>query len=151
MQIIGVLVSIGGKVTVPSDRYVSTAEFYVRYAETDAQRIVHHASYIIWLEEARSHYARSVGADYAQLEQAGYALSVVNLEVRYRLPARYGDLIAARCWVEDLKSRSITFGYEVAHAREGTRFVTGKTHHICVNREGKVMMLPAEWRSKLGK
>src|SRR5689334_14051909 len=104
----------------PTDRFVATTEFYVRYAETDAQGIVHHASYVVWMEEARSHYARSRGADYHIFEQEGYALSVVNLEARYQLPARYGDLIAAHCWVEELKSRTVTFGYEIMHAREET-------------------------------
>src|SRR5438445_10091891 len=104
---------------LPSDRYIATAEFYVRYGETDAQGIVNHASYVVWMEEARSHYARSRGKDYALFEQTGLALSVIHLEVKYHLPSRYGDLIAARCWVEELKSRTITFGYEIAHAHTG--------------------------------
>jgi acyl-CoA thioester hydrolase len=133
----------------PTDRYVATAEFYVRYGETDAQGIVNHASYVVWMEEARSHYARSRNADYHIFEQAGYALSVIQLEARYMLPARYGDLVGAHCWVDDLKSRTITFGYEIINAREEKRLMTGMTRHICVNREGKVQTLPAEWKKHI--
>ncbi len=130
----------------PTDRYIANAEFYVRYAETDAQGVVHHSSYVVWLEEARSHYARARGTDYAHFEQAGYALSVIELHVRYAAPARYGDLIAVRCWVDELKSRTVTFGYQVAHAQTGLVYATGQSRHICVNREGRVLALPMEWR-----
>ncbi len=130
----------------PIDRYISSTEFYVRYAETDAQGIVHHSSYVVWLEEARSHYARARGTDYAEFERMGYNLSVIELHVRYAAPARYGDLITARCWVNELRSRTVTFGYEVQHAQTGILFATGESRHICVTRDGKVTVIPVEQR-----
>ena len=133
----------------PTDRFVSTAEFYVRYAETDAQQIVHHASYIVWLEEARSHYSRARNADYADFERSGFGLSVVELHARYIAPAHYVDLIAAHCWVDELRSRALTFGYEVAHAQTGVLFATGQSRHVCVTREGHLITLPAELRRAL--
>jgi acyl-CoA thioester hydrolase len=130
----------------PTDRYVSTAEFYVRYAETDAQGVVSHTTYPVWLEEARSHYARSRGTDYADFERAGINLSVAELHIRYAAPARYGDVIAARCWVKSLASRAVTFAYEIANARTGALFATGESRHICVNRHGQPVIIPVEWR-----
>ena len=130
----------------PTDRYVSTAEFYVRYAETDAQGVVSHTTYPVWFEEARSHYARSRGTDYADFERAGIMLSVAELHIRFSAPARYGDVIAARCWVKTLASRAVTFAYEIANARAGTLFATGESRHICVNREGQPVIIPVEWR-----
>jgi acyl-CoA thioester hydrolase len=132
----------------PTDRYVSCAEFFVRYAETDTMGIVHHSSYVLWMEEARIHYGRVRGTDYAEFERAGFALSIVELQVRYVSPSRFGDQIAARCWVEELKSRSIAFGYEIADARGNSIFATGHTRHLCINREGKVAALPVEWRER---
>lgn len=133
----------------PRDQYVATTEFYVRYAETDAQGIVHHASYIIWMEEARSHYARSIGSDYADFEKAGYFMSVIGVQARYRAAARYGDLIRISCWVEELKSRTVTFGYEINNAKDGTELTTGVSEHICLNREGKAVAWPEEWKGWL--
>ena len=130
----------------PTDRYVSTAEFYVRYAETDAQGIVSHTAYPVWLEEARSHYARSRGTDYADFERAGIMLSVAELHIRFNASARYGDVIAARCWVTALASRAVTFAYEVANAHTGLLFSTGESRHICLNRQGKPVIIPVEWR-----
>ncbi|MEP7286278.1 MAG: thioesterase family protein [Chloroflexota bacterium] len=135
--------------TAPTDRYIAATDFYVRYAETDAQGVVHHASYIVWLEEARSHYARSVGSDYADFERAGYFMSVIAVEIRYRAPARYGSRVVISCWVQALKSRTVTFGYEVRDVAENTLHATASTEHICITREGQVVAWPTDWKQKL--
>ena len=132
--------------TPPVHPYVATIEFHVRYAETDAMGIVNHASYIVWMEESRSGYARSRGTDYADFERSGYALSVVEVHARYRAPARYGDLINVRVWISTLSSRGITFNYEIINARTGTLLLTGETRHICLNRQGQPSIIPEEAR-----
>lgn len=53
--------------------------FRVRYAETDQMGIVHHASYVVWLEEARSQWMRAHGKSYAQFEKEGLQLVVSEL------------------------------------------------------------------------
>src|SRR5262249_22262328 len=132
-----------------TDRYVSEARFPVRYAETDAMGIVHHASYIVYLEEARTHYARSRGADYAQLIEHGYYLTVAEVHARYAVPAKYGQTLIARCWIDDLKSRSVTFGYEVVDSETGRVHVIGQSHHICITHDGKVARIPESWLNAL--
>lgn len=129
--------------------YIATTEFYVRYAETDAQGIVHHGSYIIWLEEARVNFARAKGTNYAYFEQAGFAMVVTEINVRYRTPLRFGDRVKIDCQVLEFKSRSVKFGYEVRNAETGAVCLTGSTSHICVTREGQVTTWPAEWRQFL--
>ena len=133
----------------PSDRYVAELTFHVRYAETDAMGIVHHASYLVYFEEARSHYSRERGVDYAEFERRGYWLAVSEVHARYMIPARYAQLLVARAWVEDMKSRTMVFGYEIADAASGQVLVTGQTKHICINHEGQVTKLPDYWRELL--
>ena len=57
-------------------------------------RVAHHSSCIAWLEEARTEMLRGSGVSYAQLEAAGVFLVVASLEVGYRRPIRYDDVIA---------------------------------------------------------
>lgn len=120
--------------------------FHVRYAETDAQRIVHHASYIVYFEEGRSEYIRQRGTSYADFEAQGYFLAVTGVNVRYVQSAKYDDRITVRCWVENIRSRSIVFKYEIFHADSSETLVTGSTQHICLNAEGNITRLPAEWQ-----
>ncbi len=130
----------------PTDRHVSTQEFPVRYLETDMMGIVNHVWYIAWFESARIYYVHSRGAEYAEAQKEGVFLSVVDLHSRYVASARFGDTIAARCWVEKLGSRALTFAYEIANAHTGTLFATGQTYHIPLDSQGKAVMLPRSWR-----
>lgn len=132
---------------LPTDRFVAENTFYVRYAETDAMGIVHHASYIIYFEEGRSHYARERGSDYASFERSGHHLAVSEVAARYIKPAVYGQQVTTRCWLAEMKSRSLTFNYEIVDAASRETLVTGFSKHICITHEGKVTTIPAEWRA----
>lgn len=134
----------------PTDRYVAEVTFYVRYAETDAMGIVHHGSYIVYFEEGRSNYARQRGSDYASFEQSGYYLAVTEISARYLKAARYSERITVRCWIEEMKSRALTFAYEIVSADSGDVLVTGMSRHICITHDGQVAKIPEAWRAWTG-
>ena len=129
-----------------TNRFVAETSFYVRYAETDAMGIIHHASYIVYFEEGRSTYARQRGSDYASFERSGYYLTVAEISARYLKPARYGQRITVRCWIAELKSRTVMFEYEIVDAETREILVTGVTKHICITHDGRVSTLPQAWR-----
>jgi acyl-CoA thioester hydrolase len=133
---------------LPKTNIVETT-FHVRYAETDQMGIVHHAAYVVWLEEGRSQWLRSNGSSYAQFEAEGFVLAVSELQVRYLQSARYDQRVTVRCWVESVQSRQVQFNYEVIDPYNGTVFVKGYSKHICLNRAGQVTKLPDKWRALL--
>jgi acyl-CoA thioester hydrolase len=134
----------------PDDRFIAENTFYVRYAETDAQGVVHHASYIVYFEEGRSHYARVRGHDYASIERGGVLLVVTEVNARYLKPMVYGQLITCRCWIDDLRSRQVTFAYEIIDSQTRAAHVTGSTRHMCVTRDGRLTTIPDAWRAWTG-
>ncbi|MBI2845843.1 MAG: acyl-CoA thioesterase [Chloroflexi bacterium] len=119
----------------------------MRYAETDAMGIVHHAAYMVWFEAGRSELMFETGSSYTQLESEGYHLPVVEATARFLSPARYGDVVTVRTWVEELGSRGVTFGYEVVK-EDGNLLATGRTVHICTDRAGNVRTTP-RWAREL--
>jgi acyl-CoA thioester hydrolase len=131
----------------PKDRFVAETSLYVRYAETDAMRIVHHSNYIVYFEEGRSNYARQRGHDYASFERSGLYLAVSEINARYIKPALYGQRVTVRCWIEEIKSRAVTFAYEIVESDSDTLLVTGLSKHICITHDGQVTKLPDAWRS----
>ncbi len=131
----------------PTDRFVSENSFFVRYAETDAMAIVHHSTYIVYFEEARGYYSRVQGADYADFERSGYWLTVGEVFARYHYPTRYGQRLTTRCWISELKSRGLTFSYEIVD-ESGKVCVTGYSKHICINHQGQVAHIPTDWMQK---
>lgn len=132
---------------MPDSHFVSELEFYVRYAETDAMGVVHHASYIVWFEEGRSSYARARGSDYAEFERSGYYLTVAEVHARYLIPIRYGSRVIVRCSLSAMQSRALTFAYEILNGDSGQICVIGETRHICITHEGRIALIPEPWRS----
>ena len=128
---------------------ISETTFRVRYAETDQMGIVHHASYVVWLEEGRSNWMRTHGHSYAQFEREGLVLAVSDLRVRFKKAARYDQPVTVRCWVENVRSRQLEFGYEIVDPETGDIFVTATTTHVCLDRAGKVANIPKKWQTFL--
>jgi acyl-CoA thioester hydrolase len=116
----------------------------VRYAETDAMGVVYHANYLVWFEVGRGDYFRALDQDYGKWEKMGYFLPVSEAYARFVSPARYGDLIQVRTTLEEVRSRSLTLGYEVCVAESQRSLVTGWTKHLCMDAQGQVCRLPRQ-------
>lgn len=108
-----------------------TAEIEVRYAETDQMGVVHHATYLIWFEVARTRLCARSGFHYAELERRGHLLMVTGAELKFRRSLRYGDTAAVTAWLEHLGSRGMRFAYEVHRGAE--LCVTGATEHLWID------------------
>jgi len=121
----------------------------VNYSETDQMGVVYHANYLIWFDRARTELMRDTGLTYRELEQQGVYLAVSDVRVRYRAPARYDDLVRIRCWVRELASRRVTFGYAVEHAETGTLLATAETALISLTHDHTLMRMPAEVTARL--
>ncbi|HRC77348.1 MAG TPA: thioesterase family protein [Kouleothrix sp.] len=105
-----------------------------RYAETDAMGVVHHASYITWLEEGRTELFRALGLPYLQIEAAGYFVMLTDLHVRYLAAARYDDRVVVRTELAEVRSRQIVFAYALRHADTGAALLTARSEHVLVAR-----------------
>lgn len=92
---------------------------------------------------------RQRGWEYADFEARGYSLPVSELDARFLAPARYGDLVTVRTWLEELRSRKITFTYEVVKDSTGEVLAVGHTKHICTDKMGHVRSIPKEVRDML--
>lgn len=112
----------------------------VRYAETDAQRVVHHSNYLVYFEVGRGDFLRSAGVDYNALEASGAFVVVVEANVRYHAPARYDDELVVHTRLAETRTRSMRFEYRVVRGQETV--ASGWTAHVVVNREGRPIVIP---------
>lgn len=114
----------------------------VRYAETDAQGVVYHANYLIYMEVARGAFTRDRGLAYQKLEAQGINLVVVEAKLRYKASAAYDDPLVVRVRVKELRGKIIRFAYCIEHAETRRLLVTGETTHLCVGRDFRPMNIP---------
>jgi acyl-CoA thioester hydrolase len=113
----------------------------VRYAETDAQRVVYHGSFVVWFEVGRTDYCEKVGYPYPRMEAEGYFITVIEVHVRYRRSARYGDVVTVKTRLGGLKSRGCSFHYEVL-LPGGSIAAEGETHHLFLDAHGRPRSVP---------
>jgi acyl-CoA thioester hydrolase len=71
-------------------------ETRVRYAETDKMGVVYHANYLIYLEVSRVEWLRNQGVNYKDMEDDGVAIPVVNININYKKPAVYDDVLTIK-------------------------------------------------------
>ena len=128
---------------------ISETSVRVNYSETDQMGVVYHARYLVWLDVARCEHLRLSGMSYRELEQAGLRLAVSELAIRYRQPARYDDLIRIRCWIRDVASRRVDFGYAVEHAEDRRLLATASTRLIALDIGMTLARLPERVRQVL--
>lgn len=121
---------------------ISMIRHRVNYSEVDQMGVAYHARYVVWFDEARTEHIRRTGVSYRELEERGILLVVGELQVRYRRPARYDDLVRIRCWVRDCASRRVTFGYAVERESDDTLLVTGVTAMMALNASFAPARLP---------
>lgn len=114
----------------------------VNYSEIDQMGVVYHSRYAVWLDVARTEYLRQAGMSYRELEAMGFFLVVGDLTMRYHRPARYDDEVRVLCWVRDLASRRVTFGYRLNHAESGALLVTAETRMLSLNHQFEPARLP---------
>jgi acyl-CoA thioester hydrolase len=103
----------------------------VRFAETDAQAIAHHASYVVWLEEARVAYLAAFAGGYQGIRDRGIEALTTGVHVEYDRAAAFDDVLTI--WVRCAEIRGARFRYEYVVERSGTRIATGWTTHATVD------------------
>jgi acyl-CoA thioester hydrolase len=114
------------------ESFPSVTRVRVRFADTDAQGVAHNSAYLVWFEVARVEYLREHAGGYQALRDLGIEALVLETFCRYRVPARFDDVLElhTRC----LDVRGARFRYEYAIVREdGVLLADGWTAHACVD------------------
>lgn len=83
-----------------------------RYAETDQMGVVHHANYLIYMEQARIEWLTNFGFSYKKMEDDGFILPVKSAEVKYHAPLLFGEEFSVRISLENAPSVRVSFAYE---------------------------------------
>jgi acyl-CoA thioester hydrolase len=110
-----------------------STEITVRFAETDAQGVVHNSNYLVWFEVARVAYLAEFAGGYPALRAQGIESFVLESHVRYRQPARFDDRLRIHARIGELRGARFRFDYEVERGREV--IADGWTAHGCVDAE----------------
>jgi len=84
-------------------------EVRVRYSETDQMGVVYHGNYIPYFEIGRVEWLRNKGISYKTMEENGIALPIVSMNINYKKPARYDELLTVHTIFKSQSSVKIEF------------------------------------------
>lgn len=115
----------------------------VRYAETDKMGYVYYGNYATYFEVARVEMLRSLGMSYAEMENEGVMMPVLEFYQKYYKPAVYDDLLTIKTTIKDQPSARIHFEYEVFN-EQGLKLGDAKTSLVFVNMNSGRPCLPPE-------
>jgi acyl-CoA thioester hydrolase len=123
--------------------YSSSHDVVVRFAETDAQGIAHHASFVVWLEVARVAYLAEHAGGYSAIRERGLEALTTAVHVDYRLPAHFDERLTV--WLRCVDVRGARFRYEYRIERGGELVAEAWTAHATVDRETRLPTRVPAW------
>ncbi len=120
----------------------------VRFGETDLMGIVHHGSYVGYLEAGRVEYLRRRGFPYQLMIDRGYHMPVVEMNLRYKKPARFDEMLVIETRLGALTRVTVRFDYRLSIAVAGnpgaSLICTGHTLLACVDPQNRPRPLPQD-------
>jgi len=125
------------------DGYPFTHQVRVRFAETDAQGIAHHASFVVWLEVARVAYLAAFAGGYRAIRERGIEALTTGVHLEYERAAVFDDVLDIGVRFADLRGARFRFDYQVD--RDGVRVAHGWTAHATVDAATRRPTRVPEW------
>jgi acyl-CoA thioester hydrolase len=119
----------------------------VYFEDTDAYGIVYYANYLKFMERARSDFIRAVGVDQAAaLRSSGSAYAVVEVDIKYRKPARLSDDLLVISTVDQVRASSVLIHQRVMRGKE--QLTDARVTAAFLDGEGRPRRQPREWVEK---
>jgi len=118
-------------------------EVRVRYVDCDPMKVAHHSVYPVWMEAARGELLRQYGVAYRDLEPRGIFFVVAKMSIRYRLPARYDEVLRIGVWqIPQAKRSAIKVDHAYEIVRDDDLLATASTTLVCIDDRGKPQAIP---------
>ncbi len=111
----------------------------VQYYETDKMGITHHSNYIKWMEEARMYYLDKIGLPFTEIEKHGVVSPVVSVNIKYKSPSTFGDLIKIETRIKSYNSIKLEVSYKMTKV-DGTIVAEGTSVH-CFVKDGSIVVM----------
>jgi len=134
------------------DHCVTRYKMRVRFGETDLMGIVHHGSYVSYLEAARVEYLRRRDFNYREMTERGFHMPVIEMTLRYRKAACFDDEIVVETRIGGLSRVTVDFVYRLLRINssgEEDVLAEARTLLACVDNDHKPCALPSDVRELL--
>lgn len=112
-------------------------ERIINYYETDKMGVVHHSNYIRFLEECRSRWLEKLGISMERLEELGYTIPTLEVNIKYKYHVTSGDVITITPKITEYNGVRMTVVYDVINKSTGKTVIEAYTKHCFTDRKLK--------------
>jgi acyl-CoA thioester hydrolase len=120
-----------------------STDVQVRFAETDAQGIAHHAAFLVWCEVARVAWLDLYAGGYTGIRERGIEALTTEVALRYHRAAHFHDSLTV--WTRCGGVRGSRFRYDYRIERGGELIADGHTSHATVDAASRRPVRVPEW------
>lgn len=107
-------------------------ELQVRFHDVDMVGVVWHGHYLRYLENARWAFMDEMGYGLDRMLESGFVWPIVELQMKYLKPARFGNRLRVRASLVEWESR-LTLNYLITRAGDDARIARGRTVQVAVD------------------
>jgi acyl-CoA thioester hydrolase len=124
--------------------------FRVAWADTDAAQVVHYSNYFRFFERAEEEFYRHLGFTFTDAQERGLWFPRIEAFCQYKKPARFNDLIEVELTVEELREKSVKYGFKIFNKESNTLLANGYVVIVAADQKmGKAAPIPKDMVEKL--
>lgn len=125
--------------------------YRVSWVDTDAAGVVHFSNYFRFFEKAEEEFYQHLGFSFATSEVTkDLWFPRVEAFSQYKRPAKYNDLLEIELTVEEVKEKTVKYGFSIFKKETSELLVNGYLVIVAADKKlGKATRIPKEIVEKL--
>lgn len=112
--------------------YSTVTQITVPFHDVDSMNVVWHGHYAKYFELARCELLDSVGYNYIDMKNSGFAWPIIDMRIKYVKPLMFGQRINVQCTLSEWEYR-LKLNYVITDATTGERLTKGYTCQAAVD------------------
>jgi acyl-CoA thioester hydrolase len=113
---------------------INETQQLVKFSEVDSLRVVWHGHYVRYFEDGREAFGNEYNLGYLDMYQHGFAVPLIDLEVKFKRILEYGDIAIIETHFIDSPAAKLIFEYVIKSKNHG--------HVVCTGKSTQVFMIP---------
>lgn len=127
---------------------ISKKEVLIRFNEVDSMFIVWHGNYVKYLEDGREDFGRKYGIGYLKVKEEGYALPIVDMNIKYKKSLSYGDSVIVETTFVKSNATKLVFKYRLISPLTSEVLCTATTTQVFLDKQGILQIIdPPSFRA----
>jgi acyl-CoA thioester hydrolase len=121
------------------------ASFRVSWADTDAAQVVHFSNYFRFFEKTEEEFYRHLGFTFTDAHKRGLWFPRVEAFCQFKKSARFNDLIEVELTIEELKEKSVKYGFRILNKENSDLLANGYMVVVAADKQtGKAAQIPSD-------